>query len=208
MNLFFLTQLVVAGLMCGSMFFKALETTQGVSLSLQIILELFVLLHLKLVQAAHKMAPSSITSEAIIIYRVYGTLTAVVIGVICLSDDYRWCRNDTNTMALAGISALAICSAAMIFSTPMTDPIPKSLLAIAFKALPQWMMAWKIGAEGGAGIPMVTIIAGNVSVLLRIWMIAKSIKDAGWERNRTWLLISETFNELSWATVSLVWWLR
>lgn len=204
-DVMFVVQLLLAVVLCGTQLVRAFETTQGVSLSMQIILEGFLFLHFKLALGAHEAAPSRITYQTLIVYTVYGVLTAGLIAVLLTREDYHWGPNDNQTMWVAGIGAMVIVSGVWVLGRPMTDPIPKSFLAINFKAMPQVMMAWKIASEGGAGIHGAAVLVGNISILIRITQISLMIKEAGWEKNRTWLLVSEALNEMSWLAVTGAW---
>ena len=106
-------------------------------------------------------------------------------------------------MALVGIAI--VCSVMKFLGIGLQDPMTKSLLAMLLKAMPQFIMAFEVTQKGGAGVPAVAVIAGNITILIRLGQIWFAIREAGWDRNRIWLFISETVNEISWATVSLVW---
>jgi hypothetical protein len=93
----------------------------------------------------------------------------------------------------------------MIKGLGLKDAVIKGLLAIIFKALPQFMMALKIASEGGSGIPMMTIIVGNIGVTIRIGQLLVAIKKMGWDKNLTWIFLAEVANETSWSIVTIVW---
>jgi len=204
-DIIFGTQLIISCVLCGTQLVRAFESVQGMSLSMNMVLEGFLALHFMLALSAYRVTPSRTTYQTMVVYTLYGVLTAVLIGVLLTREGYHWGPNDNQTLTIAGIGAAGIVTVCWFRSIPVMDAIPKSFLAITFKAIPQFMMAWKIASEGGAGIHGAALVVGHISILIRMYMIGLSIRQGGWEKNLTWLLISETCNELSWVAVSAAW---
>lgn len=204
-DLVFVIQVILSLVLCGTQLVRAFESVQGASLSMQMVLEGFLVLHFFLALSAYRARPNRTTYQTMVVYTLYGVLTAVLIAVLLSRENYHWGKNDNQTLAVVVIctAVIAVCCWSLIIS--MLDTIPKSLLAITFKAIPQFMMAWKIASEGGAGIHGAAIVVGHISILIRMYMLRLSIRQVGWEKNLKWLLISEVWNELSWVAVSVAW---
>jgi hypothetical protein len=201
----FAVQIVGAFVFAGSQFFRLLETTKGQLLSMFLVMEAFLVLHIMLAVAAHHAKPSRITRQTLWVYVMWVVLLGSNIVAVFINGDYQWSENDTRTTLLALTGAALVLGFAKVRGMGFQDPMPKSFIAMLFKALPQFVMAFEVARMGGTGVPAVTIIVGNITVGLRIAQILFTILEAGWERNRFWLLASETMNEVSWAAVSVVW---
>lgn len=204
-DLLFGVQIIGALVLCGSQFFRLLQTTQGQSFSMWLLMELYLALHLWLALGAHRAQPSRVTKQTVFTYCLWLALIVSNLGAVIWNGGYRWSVNDTSTVTLALVGTAIVLAIGKSRGIGFKDPVSKSFLAMLFKALPQFLMAIKVAQEGGAGVPMVAVIAGNATIIIRIVQVWFAIREAGWERNRTWLFVSEVVNELSWATVSVVW---
>lgn len=204
-DLLFWVQVILAFLFSVPQFFKLLENTKGQSLSMQFIMLGFLLLNLSLAYSAHIARPTKTTTQIIAVYVMWTIFVSSNIGAIFWNGTYIWSGNDYVTSILAIIGLIIVLFINHIKKVGLRDSMTKGLLAVVFKATPQFMMALKIFSEGGAGVPMITIIIGNIGVCIRIGQIIISIREAGWDRNRLWLLIAEVSNEISWAIVSFAW---
>jgi hypothetical protein len=204
-DLLFWSQILLAFVFSIPQFLRLLKNTQGQSLSMQIVMLGFLVLVLSLSFGAHRNQPSRITRQTIGIYAMWTVFISANVAAIFWNGEYQWSSNDSITSLLAVAGASVTFSVCWIKSIGLNDPMPKGILATAFKAVPQFMMALKVASEGGAGVPMITIIVGNITVLIRIAQICFSIREAGWDRNRTWILATETVNELTWLIVSIAW---
>ena len=204
-DLLFGVQIVGAFILCGSQFFRLLETTKGQLLSMFLVMEAFLCLHLMLAAGAHRAQPSRITRQTLWTYAMWLALIASNIVAIFLNGSYRWGQNDTRTASLALLGTVLVFAVIKFRGIRLQDPMLKSFLAMLFKAMPQFIMAFEVAQKGGAGVPAAAVIAGNITILIRIGQIWFAIHEAGWDRNRVWLCASETMNEVSWATVSVIW---
>jgi hypothetical protein len=204
-DLLFGVQIIGAFVLCGSQFFRLLETTQGQLLSMFLVMEAYLCLHLMLAVGAHRAQPSRVTRQTLWTYVMWLALIGSNIVAIFLNGSYEWSQNDTRTAALALLGTVLVFAVMKLRHIRLQDPMLKSFLAMLFKALPQFIMAFEVALKGGAGVPAAAVIAGNITILVRIGQIWFAIREAGWDRNRVWLCISETMNEVSWATVSVVW---
>ncbi len=204
-DLLFGVQIIGAFVLCGSQFFRLLETTQGQLLSMFLVMEAYLCLHLMLAVGAHRAQPSRVTRQTLWTYVMWLAFIGSNIVAIFLNGSYEWSQNDTRTAALALLGTVLVFAVMKLRHIRLQDPMLKSFLAMLFKAVPQFIMAFEVALRGGAGVPAAAVIAGNITILVRIGQIWFAIREAGWDRNRVWLCISETMNEVSWATVSVVW---
>lgn len=200
----FLVQIICAFILCGSQFFRFLETTKGQLLSMFLIMEAYLCLHLMLAVDAHRAQPSRVTRQTLWTYAIWLTLIGSNIAAI-FNGSYQWNQNDTRTATLALLGTALVFAVMKLRGIGLQEPILKSFLAMLYKALPQFIMAFEVAQKGGAGVPAAAVITGNITILIRIGQIWFAIREAGWDRNRVWLCVSETMNEVSWATVSVVW---
>lgn len=204
-DLLFWIQVIGIAIACGSQFFRLLETVEGISLSMFLLNEAYFLMSLLLAMATHKAQASRITWQTTFVYVAGPVFIGTLIAAIIINGSYRWGFSDNITILLTVVGIAAIALYGKSQSLSLQDPMLKSFLAMLFRSLPQLFFAWKIYQEGGAGTPGVTILVGNIIVLIRIGQLGLSVKEAGWDRNRKWLLVSEISNEISWATASIIW---
>lgn len=167
--------------------------------------EVFIVLHLLLAIAAHRVQASRITKHTIFIYSLWLVLIASNILAIFLNGNYVWSENDTRNVVFSIVGVVLVFIVMKVKNVGLTDPMLKSFLAIVFKAMPQVVMVFEVLHRGGQGVPLLAIIAGHVTILTRIGQILFLIREAGWDRNRVWLGISEGVNELSWVAVTIIW---
>ena len=196
-DLLFGVQIAGAFVLCGSQFFRMLRTVEGVSLSMFFIIEAYLCLQLLLGIAAHRAQPSRVTAQTLAGYFTWIVLLLTNVFAVFWNGSYRWSANDTWTTALtAGGSALVL-GYSRLNGLALQDPAIKGLLSSACRVLPQLFLAAKVAQEGGAGLPGLAVVVGNLTILVRIAQVSLAIREAGWERNRRWLLISESANEAS-----------
>ncbi|MEK9158933.1 MAG: hypothetical protein AAB673_02940 [Patescibacteria group bacterium] len=204
-DVLFGVQIIGALVLSGSQFFRLLETTQGQLLSMFLIMEGFLCLNLMLAIGSHRAQPSRITKQTVWTYIMWLVLIGSNILAIFLNGHYQWSPNDTRTSLLAIGGAVVVFTVTKIQGVGLKDPMSKSLLAMIFKAMPQFVMTFEIAQKGGAGVPAAALIAGHITVLTRIGQIWLAIREAGWDRNRVWLGASEAANEISWIAVTAAW---
>ena len=132
-------------------------------------------------------------------------LVLAVIRGMWTNPAYRWNDKDTTTFSTALILTFAVIIVSYFRNLQINDPMVKALFAIAYKSVPQLLIAWKFLAEGASGNPGLSVIMGHVNILLRLGQIYFMVKEAGLDRNRIWLAVSETANELSWVVATIAW---
>ena len=190
-------------LVCGSQFVRAFETLEGMSLSLLLLIAAYTLLHLSLAWRADREKKNSETANNKRVYFAWLLGVGFVLFAV-LKNSYQWSEHDTVTMALAFTGTIAIFGTGSAWGLPLSDARLQSMLAMVFKAIPQFILAWKIYEVGGAGMPGLAILAGNLTIIGRIIRVHNSLKSSESISER-WLLRSEWANELSWLAVSVVW---
>jgi hypothetical protein len=204
-DLLFWVQIICAGIICSAQFVRLLETTEGQLLSLFVSLEIYLCFHIILALRAHRALPSRVALQALAMYWVWFLLIGTNIVALFINGEYEWSTNDTRTTALVSVGVVTVLVFVTLRSVPLLDPVVMSFLAMTFKVLPQIVMAFEVARVGGAGLPGISIVISVFTLSVRVGLLWLSILEAGWERNRTWLFISEVMNGLSWALVIFVW---
>lgn len=118
---------------------------------------------------------------------------------------YRWNEKDTTTLVTALVLTVIVLVVSYVRHLTISDPMVKAFFAIAYKSVPQVLLAWKFLAEGASGTPGLSIIVGHATILVRLGQIYFMVREAGLDRNRVWLAVSETANELSWVIATIAW---
>lgn len=201
----FVIQIVGAVLFCGAQFLRSLTDVHGVNVSQFTLVATYLTLHLALGIAAHRAAPSRVTRQAVATYAIWFIMMLAIVIAVWTNADYHWSIHDTTTMMIAGAMTILVLVVGSFYRLSLVDPAIKALLAIAYKSAPQVLLAWKIMAEGGSGIPAVSVVVGHLTILIRLGQIWFMVRESGLDRNRTWLAISETANEVSWIVATIAW---
>lgn len=204
-DLLFGVQLVGAILFCGAQFLRSLEDVHGVSVIQFTAACAFVVFNLFLGIGADRVQPSRVTKQAIVSYVVWMVLLAAVIIAVGTNSEYRWSIQDTTILGLTAILAVATLVFGRLCHLPIRDPMILAFLAIACKSVPQLLLVWAILDQGGSGIPLLSIVVGHCTILLRLGQIYFMVKEVGWERNRMWLAVSESAAELTWLAATIAW---
>jgi len=140
--------------------------------------------------------------QLIITYSLWLALSLGMVAAIALNPAYRLSEEDGEMVMFAGASTIAILLFSRLKGVPLADPMLKSLLGIAYKAVPQVLLASVILSSRRAdGIPWETIAAGHFTAGLRVAQILLTHKS----RIRFWLGVSEGANEGTWLLVTLAW---
>ena len=198
-------QIICTLIFGGSQFIRLLTTSQGVSISWFSFWLAFLLVNLVLGVRAHKTQPSRVTLQTIISYSVWTLMVAADLTVMIAKGTGTWDVHDTRTAVLAGLGIVVVLATAKLKNLSITDPMVKGWLAVFFKGVPQLVLAYKIFLVGGGGLAGVAVLTGHITILTRLGQLYFSIKEAGWDRNRTGSAISELANEVSWVIVTIVW---
>lgn len=204
-DLLFGVQIIGAFVLAGSQFFRLLETTKGQLLSMFIGIEAFLCLNFMLAASAYREQPGRVIRQALWTYATWFALMGSNIAAIFFNGNYRWSQNDTRTTMFLLLGTMLVFAVMKIRGVGFQDPMPRSLLAMSCKALPQFLMALEIAQRGASGVPAAAIVAGNITIFVRLGQLGFAIREAGLNRNLVWLCASEVVNEVSWATVSISW---
>lgn len=181
------------------------NNVEGISLSFFLVLIAFCGLQASLAIPAHKTAPSRKSAQAIFIYVMWIVLVGLHIAEIIFRGMYAWDTNDWVTVSLTGGSALIVYLWRRWHGSDFNDPVTRSQIGMTTRGIPQLLQGVKIAMVGGAGLPAVSVIVGNVNIWIRIAHLILTRNEAKWERNRVWMLATEVVNAISWGIVSLVW---
>ena len=201
----FWVQIVSAVVFCGAYTLRSLRDVTGSSAAQVGLVAMFLVFNLALGIGAHRAKPSRGTRQLITTYAVWLVLVIILIGVVVTNSDYRWNEKDTTTLVTAMALTIAILVIGGIKNLSPGDPMMKGYLAIAYKSVPQILLAWKFLTEGASGTPAISVWVGHATILVRLGQVYFTVKEDGWDRNRLWLAISETANEVSWIVVTIVW---
>lgn len=165
----------------------------------------FLFFHLALSIGAHRANPSRLTRQAIATYTIWIVFLSAVIGAVITNPDYRWNEKETGQLVTAGILTVAIVLTAAVLNRGVTDPMIKAWFAIAYKSVPQALLAWKFLSEGASGTPGLSVFIGHATILIRLGQIGLIVREGGWNRNLVWLTVSEALNEFSWLAATAAW---
>jgi hypothetical protein len=201
----FLFQIVGAVVFCGAYALRATVDVTGSSIVQFGLVGAFLFFCLTLSVGAYKTKPDRATKQGIATYIVWLVLLFVVIGSTLSNKEYQWNDKETAMLVMGIVLTGAVLLIGVTSHTRVTDPMMRGLFAIAFKAVPQVLLAWKFLEEGASGTPAAAIIVGHVTILIRLGQIYFMVRASGWDRNRKWLTLSEVSNEVSWIIATLVW---
>ena len=204
-DLLFGVQVVCATLFCGAYAVRSLTDVTGSSIAQFGLVAAFLVFNLALGVGAHRSAPSRVTRQAIATYIIWLVLVAAIIVAAWTNPMYRWNEKDTTTLVTTVFLTIAVLLMSYLRRLSLKDPMVKGSFAIAYKSVPQVLLAWKFLAEGATGTPGLSVLLGHVTIFVRLGQIYFMVREAGWDRNRTWLAVSETANELSWIVATAAW---
>ena len=198
-------QIICTFVFGGSQFLRMFTTSQGVSVSWYACWQVFLVLNLVLAIRAHRNQPSRVTFQIILSYVAWTTMVALDLVVMVWKNTGIWNIRDTITIALATIGTATTLTVAKQKQLTIADPMVKGYFAVFFKAVPQLVLAYNIMIGGGGGLAGIAIVTGHITILIRLGQLWFSIKEAGWDRNRTGSALSEIANESSWIVATIAW---
>lgn len=204
-DLLFGVQVIGALVFTGAYIIRSLDDVTGTSLVQLGLVVTYLLFHLALGIGAHKTAPSRVTRQAIATYAMWIVLMGTLVAVVAANPGYRWNGKEFGQLFTAGILTVVVIMIAIFGERSVSDPMMKALFAIAYKSVPQALLAFKFLAEGASGTPGLSVFVGHFTILVRLGQIYFMVREAGWDRNRFWLAVSEGANELSWIAATLAW---
>lgn len=184
---------------------RMLDTTEGVSLTWFLFWAIFLGLNLLLSIKAHQVQPSRVTLQTVATYATWASVLAGALAVLLWRSLGEWHQVDTINVLVSGLGIAATLAIGRRRGAGFTDPMVRGWLAVFFKATPQLTLAWHLTQVGGAGLAPFAVLAGHITINLRLGQLYFSIREAGWDRNRIGSLVSEIANELSWVVATIVW---
>ncbi len=206
-DLLFLVQAIGAALWCIASWRKILGSTQGASMSYFLLFEGYVIFQILLLLGAYRQKPSRSTKQVMLVCGVWMLMLPPCI-IVLLVRGYNWTFNDSLTMGIGLVGSVLVWWWGTRRGLTLKDPQIRSYLAIVLKATPQFLLAYKIFTEGNAGVSGIALLTGHVTVATRFIQMWIDARHYGWDRNRTWFLVAEIGNEVSWLAATLVWLLR
>lgn len=204
-DLLFGVQIVGALVFCGAYFIRSLHDVTGSSLVQFGLVATYLLFHLALGVGAHRASPSRVTWQTMFTYAFWFVLIVAIIGAAGTNPAYSWNDRETTQFLTASVLTVIVLVAVAIQRRKLSDPMVKGLFAIAYKSVPQVLLAGKFLVEGASGTPGLSVVVGHITILIRLGQIYFMVKEAGWDRNRIWLAVSETLNEVTWIIASAAW---
>lgn len=204
-DLLFGIQIVGAMVFSGAYIIRSLHDVTGSSLVQFGLVATYLLFHLALGVGAHRASPSRLTRQAIFTYALWFVLVSATLVAASTNPAYRWSGKETTQLLTAGVLTVIVLVLVTIQRRKLSDPMAKGLFAIAYKTVPQVLLAWKFLAEGASGTPGLSVIIGHLTILIRLGQIYFMVREEGLDRNRFWLAVSETLNEMSWIIATVVW---
>lgn len=185
-----------------------LGSLQGVLLTYYLCMEAFMLFNLLLALEVDREKRNTESRMAVRLYLIFLAMVSIGIGAIAWNGTYEWARQDTVTTCIVagGVALIAMIKGSRGWS--WNGPEIRTLLGILVKAVPQVLLAWRIWADGGAGIHEAVLWLGHSSSIMRLTQMLIMNVSTGWTRSGVGLLISESANEASWIVVTAAWYGR
>lgn len=180
------------------------DSTEGLSLSMFIFAFLYVSVNSTLAIGAHKTQASEITKQLVIVMIIGVAIYFLFSLILAVKAEVAWDKNDTITTIIVLALSLVNLAYSYFKGLEFFDPVVKGNYSLIFKSVPQLFLAYKISQYGGSGLSVVMIFTFHALTLVRIFQIFQSITEAGWDRNRIGLIVSEIGNEISWTIVTIV----
>lgn len=184
---------------------RSLTTTAGASLAQYIAFSSGFIIQFALALTAKRKSPGRVISQMLWLFGTWSACSLVLIAIVVLGTDYSWSRVDTiiTSLSLVGLTTLVVWT--MFTATPFTDAATKAWANIVLKSIPQFLLVGKVLAEGSAGITLVAVVLGNVSILTRLVPMSDLLMKGQANREEKWLWVTDAINLVSWLSVTVVW---
>ncbi|HMM75314.1 MAG TPA: hypothetical protein PJ986_06380 [Gammaproteobacteria bacterium] len=204
-DLLFVIQVGCALVFGLSQTWRMLSSVEGLSPSWFLCWALFLVINLRLSIRAHRVQPSRVTKQTVWVYALWTTIIATNLAALAWHGAGAWTAIDDATIGIVLAGVAATLALGHRRDLDWRDPIVRGWLAVFFKGVPQLTLAWNLALVGGGGLAPLAVFAGHVTICTRLGQLVFSIREAGWDRNRTGSLISEIANEGSWIVATVVW---
>ena len=185
---------------------KMLDSTQGLTLSFFIFQIGFMLINLGLSYDALTSANTNrqMKFQSIIVYLMWTIFSILHISIVLWKMPDLWRNIDTVSTSIVLLGLLLIFIYMKIKKFPVSAPYIRMSIAILLKSLPQLFLAGSIFLYGGSGVSGWWLLFGHFIIISRIGHLWIS-NNQGWNINTRASLISEIWNEITWATATIVW---
>lgn len=206
-NLLFWFQIVCATIFFATQALKMKESTEGNLLSFFLCHFIFAIINLWLSILAYGESEDDgreIKMQSVFIYAMWSLFIGEHFFIALKKMPEVWKYADTITTFIVIIGVFITIVIAGIKKLPLLDAYVKAGLAVFFKCIPQFALAFSIYFYGAKGLSGWWILLGNVTIITRIVHLVVS-NHQGWNRNTRGSLISEIWNEASWAVASIAW---
>jgi len=168
---------------------------------------LFVLFALMIASHECKNTPSSSALERRWAYRLWLVVACINLGysviMKALVRAEIWATNDWINLSIFTCAFAISVSIALGKRLALTDSVSRGMFALSLKAIPQWWLAWVIVQTPGSAPSNLAILAGLITIAVRITMLGNPIT---WNRDQKGLALAEYSNFLSWGSVAVVSW--
>jgi hypothetical protein len=182
-----------------------LHSLQGVIVTSFALMEVFMFFNLLLALDVHRQKRNGESFKAVLLYAIFIVAVGLSCAAIAINGSYEWSRQDSIAMLSVAVGVVLIAAVKGRYKWSWNGPAIRTLIGILVKAVPQVLLAWRIAADGGAGLHEAVIWMGHATAVARLVQILILNFSAGWTRSGAGLLISETANEGTWIVVTVVW---
>ncbi len=201
----FAIQVIGAIAFCVPYAVRSLTDVQGSSLVQFVQVAAYLLFHLSLGISVLRSAPNRVNRQLVATYAIWLVLISGIITAVLSNPLYHWNGRETAILQTAAVLTLAVLAFAAVHRLPVSDPMVKAMFAIGYKSVPQVLLAWKFLAEGASGTPGPSVVIGHATIVIRLAQLGLMVRESGWDRNRFWLIVSESLNELTWLAATTAW---
>ena len=207
-DIIFIVQLCLALALGSSQFIKMLNSTQGVSASMFLFTDIFFALLFWMAIIAQKKIPGRMAKETIIVYAMSVLVYSVLLVETYVKAPVFWETSDWLTTGLVGAGIAGIFLVKRVKGWDINEPYLKTLFGVAFKAIPQLLLGYKILQVGGGGVSGLWILSFHGFTISRLVPLVLLNHASKWDRTRKSMLLSEIANEGSWLAVTVSWLVR
>jgi uncharacterized membrane protein (GlpM family) len=142
--------------------------------------------------------------QSMFIYAMWSVILFIHISIAVWKMPVLWKYTDTIVVSVVSLGIAATVIYARVNRLPLLDPYVKAGLAIFFKSVPQFALAWSITLYGKGGLSGVWILFGHITILTRLVHLWISNREQ-WNRNTKGSFVSEVWNEVSWVIATIAW---
>ncbi len=181
----------------------------GQSVSWYLSFFLFCIVALAITLQEIKLGPSSEASERREIYGLWSIVATVNIGYCIFSKitskSSFWTEKDDLNFKIYAIATIVVICIALLVRKPLTDAVVRGWIGFALKAIPQFFLAWLMFGQPTASPSLLALVAGLITIALRLIRLGNPLKWVDWNRQKKGLAVAEYFNFVSWASIGVIW---